>query len=134
MTPAQLASLKSEIQNDSAGIGYGGKSHEDIADLVNKPQRSLNRSDIPAGVLASCLDPVEFNNLSTSNKSYIQMLTAAGTLTVTAAMRQDLRTIFASAPKTLARLNDAVSRQGSRGEELNLGRITASDVADALRT
>jgi hypothetical protein len=129
-----LAALKTELTTDSAGLGYAGKSHEDQAILINKPQRSVNRDQFSGGELASCLDPTEFAALTANQRTWIQTLTAAsGNLTLFASLRQDIRSVLSTATKSLQKFNQTINRSGSRAEELGLGSVTTSDIADALR-
>jgi hypothetical protein len=130
-----LVALKSELTTDPAGLGYAGKSHEDQAILINKPQRTVNREQFSGADLASCLDPVEFAALTAVQRTWLQMLTTAnGMLTLYASLRQDIRAVLATATKSLAKFNQTVNRSGSRAEELGLGTVTTSNVADALRS
>ena len=129
-----LAALKTEITSDPATIGYAGKSHEEIAALINRSQRTMNREQFSGADLASCLDPVEFAALTAVQRTWLQMLTTAnGLLTLYASLRQDIRAVLATATKSLAKFNNTINRAGSRAEELSLGAVTTSDVADALR-
>jgi hypothetical protein len=129
-----LVALKTELTTDPAGLGYAGKSHEDQAALINKPQRTVNREQFSGADLASCLDPVEFAALTAVQRTWLQMLTTAnGMLTLFASLRQDIRAVLATATKSLAKFNQTINRSGSRAEELGLGSVTTSDVADALR-
>lgn len=130
-----LVALKTEITTDPAAIGYAGKSHEEIAMLLNRPQRTVNREQFSGADLASCLDPVEFAALTAVQRTWIQMLTTAnGLLTLYASLRQDIRAVLATATKSLQKFNQTINRAGSRAEELGLGSVTTSDVADALRS
>jgi hypothetical protein len=130
-----LVALKTELTTDPASIGYVGKSHEDQAILINKPQRTMNREQFSGADLASCLDPVEFAALTAQQKTWIQVITGAnGMLTLFASLRQDIRAVLANATKSLAKFNQTINRKGSRAEELGLGSVTTSDVADALRS
>lgn len=130
-----LVALKSELTADPAGLGYTGKSHEDQAILINKPQRTMNREQFSGADLASCLDPVEFAALTAVQRTWLQMLTTAnGMLTLYASLRQDIRAVLATATKSLQKFNQTINRSGSRAEELGLGSVTTSDIADALRS
>jgi hypothetical protein len=130
-----LVALKTELTTDPAGLGYAGKSHEDQAVLINRPQRTMNREQFSGADLASCLDPVEFAALTAVQRTWIQTLTSAyGLLTLFASLRQDIRAVLATATKSLAKFNQTINRTGSRAEELGLGSVTTSDVADALRS
>jgi hypothetical protein len=130
-----LVALKTELTTDPVAIGYAGKSHEDQASLINKPQRTVNREQFSGAELASCLDPVEFAALTAVQRTWVQMLTSSnGMLTLYASLRQDIRAVLATATKSLQKFNQTINRSGSRAEELGLGSVTTSDVADALRS
>jgi len=128
-----LVALKTELTSDPAGLGYAGKSHEDQAVLINKPQRTIDAETINGGVLVSCLDKTEFAALTAADKAYLNLFVTAGDVPVTANVRQALRALFPAGSETRNRINAATRRNGSRAEELGLGRVTESDVADALR-
>jgi hypothetical protein len=129
-----LVALKSELTTDPAALGYAGKSHEDQAVLINRPQRTVNKAQFEGADLASCLDPVEFAALTAVQRTWLQMLTTAnGMLTLYVSLRQDIRAVLATATKSLAKFNQTINRTASRAEELGLGSVTTSDVADALR-
>jgi hypothetical protein len=130
-----LVALKTEITTDPASLGYAGKSHEDQAILINRPQRTVNKAQFEGADLASCLDPVEFAALTAVQRTWLQMLTTAnGMLTLYVSLRQDIRGVLATATKSLAKFNQTINRSGSRAEEIGLGSVTTSDVADALRS
>ena len=130
-----LVALKTELTSDPAGLGYAGKSHEDQAILINKPQRTVNRDQFSGADLASCLDPTEFGALTAPQKTWLQVLISAyGSLTLYASLRQDIRATLATATKSLAKFNQTINRSASRAEELGLGSVTTSDIADALRS
>lgn len=131
-----LAALKTELTTDPAAIGYAAVigDHEAIAKLLNKPQRTIDAEVISGGVLVSCLDKIEFTALNAVDKAYLNLFVTAGEVPVTANVRQALRALFPAGSETRNRINAATRRSGSRAEELGFGRVTESDVADALRT
>jgi hypothetical protein len=130
-----LVALKTELTTDPVAIGYAGKSHEDQAILINRPQRTMNKAQFEGADLASCLDPVEFSALTAVQRTWIQTLTSAyGSLTLYASLRQDIRAVLAAATKSLAKFNQTINRSASRAEELGLEAVTTSDIADALRS
>lgn len=133
MNDAQTAILRSELQSDPLAIGYIGLPHDQIADLINKPQRTVNRDTFSGGLLASCIDPVEHAALTAPQKAWLSMLTAAGELTLFASLKSDIQSVLATATKSLAKFKNNITRSASRGEELGIGRVSASEVADALR-
>lgn len=130
-----LAALKTEITSDPASIGYAAVNgdHDAIAKLLNQPQRTIDAETINGGVLVSCLDKVEFAALSAADKAYLNLFVTAGDVPVTANVRRALRALFPAGSETRNRINAVTRRAGSRAEELGFGRVTESDVADALR-
>lgn len=128
-----LAALKTEITSDPAAIGYAGKTHEDIAGLLNKPQRTIDAETLSSGLLVSCIDRTEFAALSAADKAYLNLFVTAGDVPMSANVRQALRALFPAGSETRTKINQATRRTGSRAEELGFGRVTESDVADALR-
>lgn len=129
-----LTALKTEIKTDPAGIGYAGNTHEAIAKLLNTRQRTIDAETLSSGVLVSCLDRTEFQALSEADKQYLNLFVTAGDVVMSRNVRQALRSLFPQGSDTRQKINQATKRQGSRAEELGLGHVTESDVADALRS
>lgn len=129
-----LVALKNEITNDPASIGYAAviKEHDAVAKLLNKAGRSIDRETLSSGELVSCLDQTEFTALTAGQKAYLNLFVTAGEVPMTKDARQALRTMFPAGSKTRQNINDATKRDASRSEELGFGRVTESDVADAL--
>lgn len=129
-----LIALKAEINADPVGFGYAGKSHEQIAHLLNAQSRTIDRDSMTSGMLVGCLDKAEFTALTAADKAYLNLFVTAGSVELTTDVRQALRALFPAGSNTRAAINKATRRDdGSRAEELKLGRVTESDVADALR-
>lgn len=130
-----LAALKTELTSDPAAIGYAAANgdHDAITKLLNRPQRTIDAESLPSGVLVSCIDRAEFAALSAADKQYLNLFVTAGDVPMSQNVRQALRVLFPAGSETRTRINRATRRAGSRAEELGLGRVTESDVADALR-
>lgn len=130
-----LAALKTEITGDPAAIGYATANgdHEAIAKLLNKPQRTIDAETLSSGLLVSCIDRTEFAALSAADKAYLNLFVTAGNVPMSQNVRQALRALFPVGSETRTKINQATRRTGSRAEELGFGRVTESDVADALR-
>ena len=128
--------LKTEITTDPAAIGYAaaGGDHVAIARLMNKPGRSMDSDSLSSGTLVSCLDKTEFTALTAPDKAYLNLFVTTGEVPLTSDVRQALRSLFPAQSKTRQNINKATRRDGSRAEELGFGRVTESDVADALRS
>jgi len=129
-----LVALKNEITSDPAGIGYAaaGGDHVAIARLLNKPGRSIDRETLTSGELVACLDQAEFTALTAPQKAYLNLFVTAGSVPMTKEVNQSLRDLFPAGSKTKKNINAATRRDASRAEELGFGRVTESDVADAL--
>lgn len=131
MKKADLRTLKAELSDDPESLGYDGKTHEELAAILNTPQRSVERNSFTGGMLAACIDKDEYEQLT--DKSYVTLLTtASGDIPVTRAIRKALKGIFPQGSDTRKDIVDLLKRSGSRAEELGLSNVTASDVADAL--
>lgn len=130
-----LVALKTEITGDPAAIGYAAANgdHDTIAKLLNKPQRTIDAETLPSGLLVSCIDRTEFAALPAADKQYLNLFVTAGDVPMSQNVRQALRALFPAGSETRAKINQATRRTGSRAEELGFGRVTESDVADALR-
>ena len=129
-----LAALKTELTTDPAGIGYAAASsdHEALAKMINTAVRPLDRASLTGGQLVSCLDKTEFAALTAADKAYLNLFVTSGEVPMTQDVRQSLRNLFPAGSKTRQNINAATRRDGSRAEELGFGRVTESDVANAL--
>lgn len=130
-----LVALKTEITSDPAAIGYAAANgdHEAIAKLLNQPQRTIDAERLSSGLLVSCIDRTEFTALSAADKAYLNLFVTAGDVPMSQNVRQALRALFPANSETRTKIKQATRRTGSRAEELGFGRVTESDVADALR-
>jgi hypothetical protein len=130
-----LVALKTELTDDPAAVGYSDAKgdHLAIAGLLNRPQRTIDAKSLSSGLLVSCIDRTEFAALSAADKQYLNLFVTAGEVPMSQNVRQALRALFPVGSETRAKINQATRRSGSRAEELGLGRVTESDVADALR-
>ena len=127
-----LVKLKAEIVNDPASIGYANKNHEDVAKLLNQTGRTADVEAVTGGQLLASMSPNEFEPLAPTEKAYLSLVFAAGELPVTRNLRQKLLSLFGAGSDTRKAWVDLLKRPASRAEELGLGRVTESNVADAL--
>ena len=134
MTPEQLPALKAELTTDPAALGYAADAgeHVALAKRINKPGRSIDSSSLSSGALVSCLDKTEFTALTAADKAYLNLFVTATDVPMTSDIRVALRTMFPAGSKTRQNINQATKRDASRAEELGFGRVTESDIADAL--
>lgn len=129
-----LIALKTEITTDPVALGYAGKTDEAIADLLNRQNRTPNRDSISGGMIAANVIKSEYAALSAADKAYFNMLIPAVDMPLTTTLKTELAALFPAGSATRTNLAAAVKRTGSRAEELGLGRVTPSDVADAKRS
>lgn len=130
MTPANLQILKTEIVTAS----YAGKSDEQIADMLNVQDRTPDiDGSVDTGTLRSCFVEADYAGLNPAKKERVNFLLGSPTLQVTPTIRQELRGLFPSGNATRQNLMKATQRTGSRADELGIGRVTPSDVADSRR-
>ena len=133
MNKQDLRTLKTELTDDPEELGYAEKSHEELAAILNATQRNVERASFTGAMLVSCIDKAEYENLDADGKSDISLLsTANGEIPVTRAIRRGLKELFPAGSNTRSDIADLFKRKGTRAEELGIGSVTASDVADAL--
>ena len=127
-----LVKLKAEILSDPASIGYAGKGHEHVARILNQPGRTADVETVTGGQLLAAMAPSEWDALAAGEKAYLSLVFAAGELPVTRNLRKKLLAVFGAGSDTRKAWVDLLKRPASRAEELGLGRVTESNVADAL--
>jgi len=139
--PIDLPALKAELTTDPAGIGYAPlravNDHVGLKDLINKPSRTIDDSgQVSSFVLfdALDLDEVKVALADTMKSKLLQVLLALPFVTFDATKKY-VADIFVGGvnSKSFKAWRKAARKSGSRAEELGFGRVTESDVADALQ-
>lgn len=125
--------LKAELLAGHPTTGPYSSNNEVAAEQLNVPNRQPNREDLNAGSLIASIVRSEYTALNAAEKDYLRLIAMAQTMPLTATLRNELDSIFPTTSATRANLRALLKRSGSRAEELGLGRVTASDVADARR-
>lgn len=134
MTPQErLQAIKTELTTDPLNRGYASLDDEQAARAFSRPDRTVDREQLPSGVLVSCLDKADFAALAAADRTYLNLFVSASDVPITAAVKQVLAGMFAAGTTTRANIVQAMQRSGSRAIELGLGNVTASDIADAKR-
>lgn len=128
-----LIALKNEITTDPLALGYVGKNDEEVADLLNKTQRPVDRETLDGGLLVASIVRSEYAALSATDKDYVRLVALASSIPLTATIKTELGQVFPAGSQTRANLVALLKRTGSRAEELGLGFVTPSHVADARR-
>lgn len=128
-----LAALKTELTTDPISRGYGSLSDEQAAESLNAPNRQPNRESLTGGMLAASIVRSELAALATADQNYVRALLPCGDIPLTATIKTELGSIFGVGTTTRTNLLALLKRTGSRAEELGLGFVTPSNVADARR-
>jgi len=133
------AALQTEIQADTMGLGYSGKSDPEITALLNEiggSGETIERDVIDTWEIIDATLPSEWAGLSNAEEARYNMLISAGRLNVKSAnVRQAFADMFGAATQTRANLLALQTRPASRAEVLFGGGVIVShlDVARALR-
>ncbi len=135
--------LRNEIQNDPTGIGYAALvtlgADADIAAALNLVRQTISVSvnSLTMAKIFEAIDATEFSALSAANLQRLAIiLQQGGSVDVKGSnVRAMLGGIFPGGGPTRTALLAAVSRKGSRAEQLwgSGVSISATDVAVALR-
>lgn len=128
-----LQALKDELTIDPLGRGYSGMNDVQAAESLNTPDREPERETITAGLLMGGLVEAEYDALPSRGKTYFDLVVSAGEVPLTDEVKTNLGSLFPAGSATRANVLAAMKRPGSRAEELGMGRVTESDVADARR-
>jgi hypothetical protein len=129
-----LTALKTELTDDPLARGYAGMNDEQSAVSLNIADRQPNRESLTGGMIAASVVRAELAALlSIDDKNYVLGLMSAGDMPLTANLKAELGGIFGVGTATRANLIALLKRPGSRAEELGLGFVTPSHVADARR-
>lgn len=134
MTPANYQSLRTELDTDPLGLGYSGKTDQQIADLLNQVRATIDRDIgvIPAWRLVGAINPDEWAALSNQEKQRLALFVSAGDIdTQSANIRSALAAMFTAgaSPLTRAAMAALQTRKGSRAEQLFGSSVTAQDIA-----
>jgi hypothetical protein len=128
-----LQALKTELTTDPLNRGYAALNDEAAAALLNKPDRQPNRDTLDSGLFVGSIVAADYTGLTSDQRDRVRLLATPPLLFVSAHIRQELSDMFPPGSATRTNLRAALKRPGSRAEELGLGRVTESDVADARR-
>lgn len=129
-----LATLKTELTTDPLARGYAGMSDEAAAASLNAQDRTPSRDSLTGGELAASVVKAEYSALSAADKAYFNMLVPSASLPLTATLKSELGTLFSAGTATRTNLVALLKRTGTRGEELGIGYVTPSDIANAKRS
>lgn len=128
-----LQALKAELTNDPLSRDYAGMDNVQASDSLNLQDRTPNRESISAGDLVASIVRSEYDTLSAAEKDYVRLVVLAQTVVLSNQVKAEFNSIFGQGTTTRTNFAALTKRPGSRADELGLGRVTPSDVADAKR-
>lgn len=128
-----LQVLKNELTAGHPGTGAYSANDATAADQLNARNRQPDRESLTGGMLAASIVRAELAALSNADQNYVRALLPCGDMPLTATLKTELGNIFGAATQTRANLLALLKRPGSRAEELGLGTVSPSNVADARR-
>lgn len=128
-----LVALAAELTTDPLARGYSAMSDEQAANSLNAQNRLPDKTELAAGDIVAALVRAEYDALSAAGKAFLGVVLSAPSIPITAIFRTNMAALFAAGTGTRANLVATLQRSGSRADELLLGFVTPSDVADARR-
>jgi len=128
-----LQALKNELTADPLARGYSGMSDEEAAASLNANGRQVDRTSITGGEIAASLVRAELAALTAGEQNYVRALIGADSIPLTANFKTEVGAVFGAGTATRANIIALLKRSGSRADELGLGHVTESDIADAKR-
>lgn len=130
--------LRAEIDADSLGLGYAGKTNQQLADLINTVPgsaasgRQIERNVIDSYEVINATVPAEWAALTDSEKTRYSTITGAGKTDVKAPnVRSTFAAMFGVGTTTRTNLVALQNRAASRADVLFGERVEAWDVARA---
>lgn len=122
---SKLAALRAELDNDPAGLGYAGKTAEEVKGLINavaadntNPLKRVLRDSVESWEIVGATVYGEYVSLTATQRDLYGAIVACGKVNP---QNANIRTIFGqlfSAGATRNRLNDLQYRGASRAETL----------------
>lgn len=124
--------LKDEITNDPEGIGYAGKTDQEVVDLLNVEDRSRDRTSMTGSEVLNSIVTSEWQSRTDAQKQTVWDIVHLGTINPFGVEQ----TLFAGAftgagGATLTALGDARVETISRATELGLGNVKPGFVQHA---
>ncbi len=126
------AKLGLEIKNDPVGLGYAGKTNQQIADLLNAAKVQVDRESVTTSELFEGIVPVEWVALTAQEKQRIQMVLSMGTVNLKGTnTRASLGAAFGAGTQTRTNIIALQKQIISRTQYLGIGEVWAGHVGKA---
>jgi hypothetical protein len=130
------AALKAEVANDPLALGYAGKTNQQVADLMNGADRSIQspRFVVDAWEVWEAIVPADWAALTTQEKQRVQTILGMGRVNLAGTnTRASLAAAFAAGTPTRTNLT-ALQTQTvprSRAQEIFGMAVTDQDILAA---
>lgn len=143
--PAKIAALGSELVNDPLGLGYTVHNQPDWQNEVNAAadlalimavNRPVDVETLSASQLFEAIDATEWTARTADQKDDIRLVLALGDniqISTGTKARAILQNALSGATASLANLGVLGTKNISRAEELDLGRLRIGDIQLARR-
>lgn len=131
-----LASLKTELTSGHPTTGAYSSNDETAANQINAVNRTRERSTLRGSEIYNAIVPAEWTALSAAQQTRVRDVFSLGDsvdVRTGTNVRAVLLSIFAAGSATRANLIAVAQEPASRADELGLGFVTPSNVADARR-
>lgn len=131
-----LVALKSELTNGHPGTGPYSSDNETAANQLNVVNRTRSKATLRGSDIYNALVPAEFTALQAAQQARVRDIFHLGDsidVGPDSNVRSVLLSVFNGGSQTRANLIAAATEPASRANELGLGFVTPSDVADARR-
>lgn len=126
-----LVALKTELDDGHPITGAYDADDAIAADQLNAVNRTLNKTSMTASEVFNSIDQAEFTALNNAQEAQIWNVLSMGVLDPFGLEASIFTDVFGGGSTTIAKLKADRKEPGSRAEELNLGVVTPSDVANA---
>jgi hypothetical protein len=124
--------LKDEITNDPEGIGYAGKTDQEVVDLLNVVNRERNRTSMTGSEILNAVATADWAGRTDAQKQVIWDICHLGSVNpfgVEATLMIDA--FDGSTGATITALQAARKETISRATELGLGNVKTGYVQEA---
>lgn len=126
-----LAKLKAEITDDPVGLGYSGKTDEQVCDLLNSKTRSKHVELLTPTQILNAVVYSEWTVKTATQQQAIWNLLGMGALNPWGVEASIFTTVFGAGSQTIAALAALRVQAISRAEELGIETVAVGHINEA---
>lgn len=123
-----LVALKAEL-----ATGVYSDNDSIAADQLNNINRPIFKDTVGSHEIASVIVKSEYLAANPNDREYLKFLLTPPSVKLTSTVRNELGSIFQAGSVSRPAIVALFRKQGSRAQELDLGYVTPSDIANARR-